>query len=112
MRATVYYCDMTSLNDSVKEVQSQETDQQDSLKNALVHNGRPAGLLGTRERFWPACISTLVASILSLLMGFTIAFPSAALPVLLGSWREAQEYLPNKHYLFSTELADTFGVSN
>ena len=61
-----------------------------------------------RERVWSTCVSTLVASIPALLIGYTVAFPSSALLLLMGDWRE--RHLPSKAYEFSTELADVFGV--
>ena len=62
-----------------------------------------------RERIWSTCLSTLVASIPALLLGYTMVFPSSALLVLLDGWSEGN--LPSKDYQFSTELADVFGVS-
>jgi hypothetical protein len=62
------------------------------------------------ERFWPTAASTLVASIPALLIGYTVAFPSSALLVLMDGWREG--CLPGKDYQFSTELSDMFGVSH
>ena len=64
---------------------------------------------GTRERLWSAGVSSLVASIPALLIGYTIAFPSSALPVLMGGWAEGR--LPGREYQFNTRLSDFFGVS-
>lgn len=87
--------------------------QPDSLKKDNGTKNRSTHhftVLGTRERFWSTCISTLVASIPALLIGYTIVFPSSALLVLLGSW-DGDGSLPSQSYQFSTVLLDVFGVS-
>lgn len=63
----------------------------------------------SRERLWTTCIASLVASTPVMLMGFTLAFPSSALPELMGGWEEGS--LPGKDYEFSTRLSDAFSVS-
>ena len=60
----------------------------------------------TRERRWSVGISSFVASILALLIGFTIGFPSNAILDLTG---EATE-LPSE-YLLPTSLLSVFAVS-
>ena len=60
----------------------------------------------TRERRWSVGISSFIAAILALLMGFTIGFPSNAILDLAG---EATE-LPSE-YLLPTSLLSVFAVS-
>ena len=59
-------------------------------------------------RVWSTCLSTIVACIPALLVGYTIAFPSSAVLVLMDGWKEGR--LPGKDYQFSTELSSVFGV--
>ena len=61
----------------------------------------------TRERRWSVGLCTVVGSILSFLMGFTVAYPSNAILDLTG---EAKELPPN--YLLSTQLLSVFAVRN
>ena len=79
-------------------------------KHQTSNGSVPKTTIRGRERIWSTCVSTLVASVPALLIGYTVVFPSSALLVLMGDWREG--HLPSKAYLFSTELADVFGVSN
>ena len=60
----------------------------------------------TREKRWSVGISSFVASILALLIGFTIGFPSNAILDLTG---EATELPPE--YLLPTSLLSVFAVS-
>ena len=62
-------------------------------------------IVRTRERRWTVGISSFTASLLPLLMGVTIGFPSSAILDLLG---DAEE-LP-QDYLFSTLLLSLFAV--
>ena len=62
-------------------------------------------IVRTRERRWSVGISSFTASLLPLLMGVTIGFPSSAILDLLGDARE----LP-QDYLFSTLLLSLFAV--
>lgn len=61
---------------------------------------------GRRERLWPTIVSTLVASISALLLGYTYGFPSTALMDLTGDVEEISD-----SYQFSTTLlCDLFAV--
>ena len=60
---------------------------------------------GTRERLWPTIVSTLVASISALLLGYTYGFPSSALLDLTGDVEELPE-----NYQLNTLLSDLFAV--
>ena len=62
---------------------------------------------GGRPRFWPTTISSFVAAIPALLVGYTIGFASPALPNLTG---ESSGAIPS-NYVFSSSLADLFAVS-
>ena len=59
----------------------------------------------TRERRWSVGISSFIAAILALLIGFTIGFPSNAILDLTG---EATELPPE--YLLPTSLLSVFAV--
>lgn len=83
--------------------------QENRQSDAPVQDPPDATRTRARERIWSTCLSTLVASIPALLIGYTIAFPSSALLVLMDGWREG--HLPSKDYQFDTELADVFSVS-
>ena len=62
---------------------------------------------GGRPRLWPTTISSFVAAIPALLVGYTIGFASPALPDLTG---ESSGAIPS-NYVFSSSLADLFAVS-
>ena len=84
------------------------------IQHSSTATPRTASALGRffgtrRERLWSTGVSSLVASIPALLIGYTIAFPSSALPVLMGGWAEGR--LPGREYQFNTRLSDLFGVS-
>ena len=61
----------------------------------------------TRERRWSVAISSFITSILALLIGFTIGFPSSALLDLQG---EATE-LPQEYRFQKTRVQSSFAVS-
>ena len=107
---------MTSINTVASEKESAENvsipakmQQENRQSDAPVQEPPDTTRTRARERIWSTCLSTLVASIPALLIGYTIAFPSSALLVLMDGWREG--HLPSKDYQFDTELADIFSVS-
>ena len=64
------------------------------------------GFLQTKERQWSVAVSSLVAALLALLIGFTMGFPSSAVLDLMGA---APELPPS--YLLPPYLLSLFAVS-
>lgn len=64
-------------------------------------------VLRTRERLWSTALSALVASIPSLLVGYTIGYASSAILDLTG---RGTAHLP-KDYRFSPRQSELFAVS-
>ena len=61
----------------------------------------------TRERRWSVAVSSFIASLLALLIGFTIGFPSSALLDLRGEVTE----LPQEYRFQKTRVQSSFAVS-
>ena len=89
--------DNTSLPASMRLLHAEHESKSSPFQPSVSERGTARSSYS--ERVWSTCVSTLVASIPALLIGYTIAFPSSAVLVLM------------KDYQFSTQLLDVFGVS-
>lgn len=87
------------------------TDNQDgppvSITNDGIGEGAPLLLRRLpRERLWSTAVASLVAAMPSLMVGYTLAFPSSALLDLMGEDTD----LPRDFY-FDDTIAEAFAVS-